>query len=117
MNALGDAQDEDAVAQLGYQGGVIEVTTEPQTEFIVELGALEVGGGEVDPHDVALAADNDEIGTPHDYFHARGIYAGQENIDRQVFAVLLAVVVRLPSLSQREGLDGGQTTFAKQLRR
>jgi hypothetical protein len=94
-----------------------EVAAEPEAQFVVELGGLEVGGGEVDPHDVLLAADDDQVRAAHHDLDARGFHAGKEDVDLEVFAMLLAVVVWLARLALGGGNGAGRTTVAKELRR
>lgn len=112
-----NAQGEDAIGEFGGEGVVGEVATEAQPEFVIELGVFEVGGGEVDPDGVGLAAYDDEVGASDDDLDTGGVHSGEEDGQVDGVAVLPAVVVGAARLADGGGDGTARTTAAGQLRR
>lgn len=109
-DALGHPHAQDAVGELRGERTVVELAAEAEAELVIALGVLEVGGGEVDPHDVALASDDHEVGAADDDLDSGRFDSGEEDGEIDGVAELLAVVVRAAGLAK--GGNGAARTTA-----
>jgi len=110
---LRDAEMQHAVGQFGGEGAVVEIAAETEAQFVVPLGVFEVGGGEVDADDMALASDDDEVGTADHDFDPGGVDSRQKDGEFDGVALVLAIVVRAACFAEG-GDDAALATIVGQ---
>ena len=104
LKTFGDRQPfrqrdgEDAVMDLGMQGGIFQPVTEPEAELVIALGALEVEGLPVDAHEMRFARGDDQVGGSGCDIHAGGVDAGDVDGEFHGVGMILAVIAWLAKI-------------------